>query len=224
VKWADFYSSRKVSGAVSCPPFVEDPPCYGPSRRLNNKHPDDSPEYEAECEALSKKVDNAEARKRPDWNLRRIPGLKETCEGWRRAAGLKANALRWEDVARAVCAGVGMLARDEEGNQGTFVLRRVMLRLEREMRALKNPAFDKTALSAVDAVRKNGGLLTCPAVMECLKREKRWDNQRKTQSASVSYSMMGKVLVHDLIKEMYLKGQRQPDAGVSDATTAPRLG
>ena len=59
---------------------------------------------------------------RSQWQLKLLHKLKDKCEGWRHAAGLKAKELVWEDAARAVCVGVGMLARVEEKNEGAFVL------------------------------------------------------------------------------------------------------
>jgi len=65
--------------------------------------------------------------------------LKDDTLKWVRGAGLRPKDIAWEDAARAVCAGAGMLARDHDGNECTFVLERLMTLLERHMMALNTP-------------------------------------------------------------------------------------
>jgi hypothetical protein len=43
--------------------------------------------------------------------------LKEATLQWVRGVGLRPKDIAWEDAARAVCAGAGMLARDHNGNE-----------------------------------------------------------------------------------------------------------
>ena len=50
-----------------------------------------------------------------------------------------------------------MLARGEGENEGAFVLRWLMRCLEKEMWAMRNPGFDKTALSEAEALCESGG-------------------------------------------------------------------
>ena len=173
--WHDCYGQAGVAGRVTCPPFVEDPPMSNALSRIGWSDPDKQAKVDKHVNDM-----NARARViRPQWDLKFVHGLKEKCENWRRAAGIKVKDLAWEDAARAVCAGVGMLARDEEANKGQFVLQRLMLCLEKEMRALKNPAFDKTALSESEKLRKFGGVLTSPSMIACLRHEERWKRNTK---------------------------------------------
>jgi hypothetical protein len=180
VHWYDYYRRSQVSGRITCPPFLEDPPYNNRLGRIDGKAPD----VKERCEKLEDQLNELIHTIRPDWKLSFVHGLRELCEGWRRAAGLKAKQLAWEDAARAVCAGAGMLARDAESNCGGFVLQRLMCVLEKEMRAFKNPSFDKSVLSESEKVRRHGGLLTSPAMLECLRHEARWERNTKHPRAT----------------------------------------
>jgi hypothetical protein len=172
VYWADCYGEDGVAGRISCQPFLEDPPYHNNLYRCRADNPG---QIQRTVDEYNKKTRTV----RSGWQLKLVHGLREQCEKWRRGAGLKTKELGWEDTARAVCAAIGMLARDEESNKGQFVLKRLMLCLEKEMRALKNPGFDKTALSPSEQLRKYGGLATSSEVIASLKHEGRWDRNTK---------------------------------------------
>ena len=69
-----------------------------------------------------------------------LTSLRAHARSWRRAAKLSARDISWEDTARVVCAGVGMLSRNHEGNRGSFILRKVMGHLEHKLASLSVPA------------------------------------------------------------------------------------
>ena len=118
---------------------------------------------------------------RNTWNLKWLNGLKTKAEAWRRAAGLKTKDLDWDDVARVVCAGVGVLARDHRRNNAHWVFKKTMVRLEREFKLLKGPTCAKDALpdpKDLDDLEKlrrfKGGCASDDAYFATLAKELKW--------------------------------------------------
>lgn len=138
VEWYDFEAAvdnvyPALIGRFSCKPFVEDPPFFNKLQRASKKG--GSLQVNAsERQRFTQQFMAAANSPRKTWNLKWIQGLKARAEGWRRAAGLKAKDLDWDDVARVICAGVGVLARDDPANNAHWIFKKTMVRLEKEFR------------------------------------------------------------------------------------------
>ncbi len=114
VLWTDIREGDggRWAGAISCPPFCEDPPYHNWLGRIPNIH---TAEGIAAANRLTDKVNHSTTMRRDDWDLKWIRGgmgIKAYCETWRRAVGIKPKDIAWPDVARSVCAAVGVAFRD----------------------------------------------------------------------------------------------------------------
>jgi hypothetical protein len=125
-------------------------------------------------------VNKAANTLRPHWKLTKNGfDFTKRAKGWIRAAGLKQKDIKPEDVARCVCAGVGVLAK--ERNPMEWVFKRTMLRLERELRTWNNKAAsDPNTLEMLQHILRRGGILTHPQVYAALIKEARWDKKETT--------------------------------------------
>uniref|UniRef100_A0A7S3K3L0 Uncharacterized protein n=1 Tax=Aureoumbra lagunensis TaxID=44058 RepID=A0A7S3K3L0_9STRA len=136
VEWYDFEAPTNqvypaLVGRFCCKPFAEDPPFFNKLHRSSRKATDVAANH-SERSKFSRQFMTAANTPRAGWQLKWIQGLKSKAEAWRKSAGLKTKDLDWDDVARAVCAGVGIMARDHPKNQGSWILKRTILRLQRE--------------------------------------------------------------------------------------------
>lgn len=188
VDWFDF--ERQVAdiypaliGRFTCKPFVEDPPFFNKLQRASKRCGDLSQNHADRAKFTNHFIQAANVP-RKSWNLKWLNGLKSKAESWRRAAGLKAKDLDWDDVARVICAGIGILARDEPANNGHWVFKRTMIRLEREFKTtLKGPTSkgdgdrgDPRELDESEKLRRfAGGCVNDDAYFSALKRERHWE-------------------------------------------------
>jgi len=174
VSWYDLHGPAPLlCGMLQCEPFVEDPP------------------YEEEkvrrCEQAEREYHDQVLTTRRTWNVTRRYGCRDECVDWLRASGNGMEyAATWQDVARCVVAGVGVLARlhphvyNNDGmspyDTGCNVFVRVMLRLQRELLTWDNEdgAPDPTVEEVSEGISRRGGTLTHPFVMAALMREGRW--------------------------------------------------
>ena len=171
VKWIDVYNDDAIAGILWASPFLKEDPVF-PLKKFDHI-PNKAERNKQSKEALDDKM----LIKRQKWRTKVTKGdLKDRAGEWMRGVGLRPKDIAWEDAARAVCAGMGMLARDAPDNNGQFVFKRVMTLLERHLKALNNPgAPDPDEPDVIDNLRKYGGLLTSTPVMEYVKRQARWD-------------------------------------------------
>lgn len=175
VKWIDVYNDDAIAGILWAHPFLKGDPEFSYMKTMKKfDHIPDKAERDKQAEEA---LDGKMLIKRQKWRTKVTKGdLKERTGDWMRGVGLRPKDIAWEDAARAVCAGMGMLARDAPDNNGQFVFKRVMTLLERHLKALNNPgAPDPDEPDAIDNLRKYGGLLTSTPVMELVKRQARWD-------------------------------------------------
>lgn len=140
VCWYDANSLRPLlCGRLSCPPFVEDPPLSNALQRGLQR--ENMISDEALRQTFLDKFNNQAHKFRPHWDLKVVKGsgvrCRDKCQNWLRAApGCKLKSLDWKDVARIVVPAVGILARDHPANpRGIWILKRLMLSLERELRS-----------------------------------------------------------------------------------------
>jgi hypothetical protein len=63
-----------------------------------------------------------------------------------------------------------------QNHQTNWVLRKLMLRLERELKSWNNPhAKDPKEMEVLESIQRRGGLMSHPRVVEAIKRENRWN-------------------------------------------------
>lgn len=137
--WGDYYRLGQIAGTIELKPFFEDPPLDNKISLLSRMRLDrDDPAFLAKVADIQREY-KQRANTLRDWQLKPVAGLKQHCEGWRRAAEVKVKEIAWEDVARAVCAGVGMLARDATQNLAQFVLKRTMMCAARDLHSSRAP-------------------------------------------------------------------------------------
>jgi hypothetical protein len=185
VSWYDVYHPTKVAvaGAMLIQPFVED------------------------------LVEDCKIRL-GGWDLQSTNHhWKDECHEWLEGAGIVTSmddngGMAPETVARIVTAGVGVLAREALAMQqqhpqnhnhkpfltnntktGGWILKRTMLRLERELQTWNSSTSNNTnynfdeeknkkgpnEMEVSETIRRRGGLLRHPRVAEALRRERRWD-------------------------------------------------
>ena len=174
VIWLDLYNDDSIAGLLKVGPFLKEDPEV--SKKKFAHIADDDKRRMKEIEATFEKARGI----RQKWHTKVPKGeLKEKAGDWMRGVGLRPKDIAWEDAARAVCAGIGMLARDAPDNDGQFVFKRVMTLLERHLKALNNPgAPDPDAPDVMDRLRTYGGVLTSTPVLAYLARQDRWNRSK----------------------------------------------
>ena len=139
-------STGKLCGALSCEPFIEhDDGCskslLAQIRKLREQGVSrgDS-KLEQKLNLMQRTLSARFCMQRSRFQTK-VPKttLRTFAINWRRGAGLRPRDLSWEDTARVICAGVGMLCRNHDGNKAGFVLGKVMRHLEEELSTLSVP-------------------------------------------------------------------------------------
>jgi len=163
IRWFDLIPgyNQTLFGSFICQPFFEDPPTEQQTRDYNKQ----SHTY------------------RRGWNLQESPYFEDSLECFRLGVGLYDYDVTLRDMARCMIPAIGILARQHPAvvNSNNTILKRTMLRLERQVQTWNHKDSDPNTWETSESLHRRAGMLTHPNVVAALQRENRWDNASSSQ-------------------------------------------
>lgn len=216
VQWIELLPGtyQTLLGYVHCEPFFDDPPIHN----LTALDDDD------------KSYMNQVDKSRRGWQLQRNKSFHNECCLIRKGANLTSNQISIEQITRCLIPAVGILAKyhpsynnNNSNNNNNWVLQRLMLRLEREVRCTWNNSDnnnnnnngrckiekkkeDPNVWETSDNLYHRGGILSHPVIIKKLKREYRWDSRYDEDDDA------------DQLLELKLKEHLSKERGIKFAT------